>query len=74
MTKKFRLKRSDELKILQIKLENTTFLINRAKGDLEQAQRTLTYVMEKLQKLINRYEYKPKAKTVNLQTKEAEKT
>ena len=70
MTKKFRLKRSDELKILQIKLENTAFLINRAKGDLEQAQRTLQYVMEKLQKLINRYD---KPKHVTPVTREAEK-
>ena len=34
-TKEFRLKRSDKLKILKIKLENTTYIVKRAKGDLE---------------------------------------
>ena len=34
-TKEFRLKRSDKLKILKIKLENTTPIVKRAKGDLE---------------------------------------
>jgi hypothetical protein len=33
--KELRLKRSDKLKILKIKLENTTSMVKRAKGDPE---------------------------------------
>jgi len=67
MTKKFRLKRSDELTIILINLEQIEWAINRARGDLEHAQKGLNYIMQKLQKLKNRYN---KTKHV---TKETEK-
>ena len=69
MTKKFRLKRSDELTIILINLEQIEWAINRARGDLEHAQKGLNYIMQKLQKLKNRYD---KPKRVTPVTKEAE--
>jgi len=67
MTKKNRFKISDELRILQTNLEQIQWAINRAQRDLEESQKTLTYILNKIQKLINRYD---KTKPV---TKEAEK-
>ena len=70
MTKKFKLTMKDELTILQMNLEKLEYLINSSKRDLEDAQRTLSYITQKLQKLINRYN---KPKRVTPVTKEAEK-
>jgi len=67
MTKKNRFKISDELRILQTNLEQIQWAINRAQRDLEESQKTLTYIQNKIQKLINRYD---KTKLV---TKETEK-
>ena len=49
------MRRSDELRIIQTNLDQIQFAINRSRADLEQAQKTLNYVMEKLQKIINSY-------------------
>jgi len=70
MTKKFKLTIKDELTILQMNLEKLEYSINVARREINQAQETLNYITQKLQKLINRY--KPKTKTVNLQPREAE--
>jgi len=67
MTKKNRFKISDELRILQTNLEQIQWAINRAQRDLEESQKNLTYILNKIQKLINRYD---KTKLV---TKETEK-
>ena len=56
MTKKNRFKISDELRILQTNLEQIEWAINRAQRDLEESQKTLTYILNKIQKLINRYD------------------
>jgi len=53
-----KMKRIDELRILQLNLEKVEWAINRARGDLENAQKTLTYINEKLQKIINSYNSK----------------
>ena len=71
MTKKNRFKISDELRILQTNLEQIQWAINRAQRDLEESRKTLTYIQNKIQKLINRYD-KPK-KVTPVTTKEAEK-
>ena len=60
----------DELTVILINLEQIEWAINRARGDLEHAQKGLNYIMQKLQKLINRYD---KPKRVTPVTKEAEK-
>ena len=59
----------DELTIILINLEQIEWAINRARGDLEHAQKGLNYIMQKLQKLKNRYN---KTKHVTPVTKEAE--
>ena len=69
MTKKNRFKISDELRILQTNLEQIEWAINRAQRDLEESQKNLTYILNKIQKLINRYD---KPKRVTPITKEAE--
>ena len=69
MTKKFKLTMKDELTILQMNLEKLEYSINVARREINQAQETLNYIMEKLQKLINRYN---KPKRVTPVTKEAE--
>jgi len=69
MTKKNRFKISDELRILQTNLEQIEWAINRAQRDLEESQKTLAYILNKIQKLINRYD---KPKRVTPITKEAE--
>ena len=69
MTKKNRFKISDELMIIQTNLEQIQWAINRAQRDLEESQKNLTYILNKIQKLINRYD---KPKRVTPITKEAE--
>ena len=66
-----KLKLKDELTILQMNLEKLEYSISVARREINQAQETLNYIMEKLQKLINRYN---KPKHVTPVTKEAEKT
>ena len=68
MTKKFKLTIKDELTILQMNLEKLEYSINVAKREINQAQQTLNYIMEKLQKLINRYN-KPKPITKEAEEK-----
>ena len=70
MTKKnkFKLKLKDQITILISNLETAEWAINRARGDLEEAQKTLEYIKEKLEKLRNQYD-----KTKKHVTKKAEK-
>jgi len=63
-----KLKLKDELTILQMNLEKLEYSISVARREINQAQETLNYIMEKLQKLINRYN---KPKHVTPVTKEA---
>jgi len=57
------MRRRDELLVLQSQLEDLAYHVRRAKRDLDDAEKAINYILDRLQKLINGYSRPQRAET-----------
>ena len=68
MRNRNRLKLKDELDLIWFKLDDLKIILEKAESDIQVAKNTINYIMQRIEKLRNRY----KPKHVTPVTKEAE--